>query len=295
MTSVAVQPRIRCRQIGEADIEAVVDLLLQGFAGRGRRYWTRGFERQAARVLPPNVPRFGFMLESDGVPVGVIVLLYTALGTGDAVRLRCNLSSWYVVPEFRSQASLLIFFALKHKQVTYVNISPARHTWDTIEAQGFQRYGAGQFFSLPALNGIVAGCRVHQVRPDLTADRFATMPERQLLIDHVEMDCTSLVVETPEGLHPFVFLPVRIRSGRLALPINQLIFCRNVAEYVRFAGPIGRFLLRRGMPLVMHDANAPQSGLVGHYRSPMGPKYFRGPAAPRLGDLAYTERVLFGP
>ena len=123
--------------------------------------------------LPSNVPRFGFMLESDGVPVGVIVLLYTAFGTGDAIRLRCNLSSWYVDPEFRSQASLLIFFALKHRQRHYLNISPARHTWATIEAQGFKRYGAGQFFSVPALSGIVAGCRVHQVRPDLTADRFS--------------------------------------------------------------------------------------------------------------------------
>jgi hypothetical protein len=32
---------------------------------------------------------------------------------------------------------------------------------------------------------------------------------------------------------------------------------------------------------------------VGWY-SPERPKYFRGPHRPRLGDLAYTERTMFG-
>ncbi len=295
MTIAELQPRVRCRQIGEADIEAVVGLLLQGFAGRSRRYWMRGFERQAARVLPSNVPRYGFMLESAGTPVGVVLLLYAALETGGEGRIRCNLSSWYVDPEFRSQASLLVFFALKHKHVTYINASAAPHTWPTVEAQGFRRYASGQFLSIPALNGTVAGCRLHRVRPDLAAGRFASMPERDLLVEHAAMGCLSLVAETPDGLHPFVFLPVRIRAGRVPLPMRQLIYCRAIADYVRFAGPIGRFLLRRGIPIVVHDGNGPESGLVGHFRSPLGPKYFRGPEPPRLGDLAYTERVLFGP
>jgi hypothetical protein len=35
--------------------------------------------------------------------------------------------------------------AIKHKNVTYVNISPALHTRPIVEAQGFSRYGNGQF------------------------------------------------------------------------------------------------------------------------------------------------------
>ena len=111
MTSSAPPPRVRCRPIGESDLVPVVDLLRQGFPGRSRRYWMRGFGRQAARALPPGVPRYGFLLESEGCPVGVILLLYTALGSGPQAELRCNLSSWYVDPEFRSQASPLIFAA----------------------------------------------------------------------------------------------------------------------------------------------------------------------------------------
>ena len=34
--------------------------------------------------------------------------------------------------------------------------------------------------------------------------------------------------------------------------------------------------------------------LVGRYFEGVTPKYFRGPEQPRLGDLAYTEAVMFG-
>ncbi len=291
----ASQPRVRCRQIGEADIEAVVGLLLQGFAGRTRRYWLNGFERQAKRVLPADVPRYGFMLESDAVPVGVILLFYASFESRGESRIRCNLSSWYVDPEFRSHASLLIFFALKHKHVTYFNISPDPQTWATIEAQGFRRYASGQFLSIPALNGTVAGCRLHQVRSNLVAGRFASMPERNLLVEHAGMGCLSLVAEASDGLHPFVFMSDHIRLGLVSLPIRQLIYCRDIADYVRFAGPIGRLLLRRGILVVAHDGSGPESGLVGHFGKSLSPKYFRGPEAPRQGDLAYTEWALFGP
>lgn len=295
MNSAVVQPRVRCRQIGDADLDAVVELLRRGFPARTRGYWRQGLERQKGRLLPPDLPRYGFLLESDGVPVGVVLLLFATLDAGEHVQLRCNLSSWYVDPEFRSQASLLIFFALKHKNVVYVNVSPAPHTWSTIEAQGFRRYASGQFFSIPSLNGGVAGCRLHRVGPDLALDGFSALPERVLLLDHAAWGCLSLVAETGDGLHPFVLQPVRIRSGRIRLPLFQIIFCRAIPDYVRFAGPIGRFLLQWGIPLVVHDANGPEPGLVGVFRGPMGSKYYRGPEAPRLGDLAYTERVLFGP
>lgn len=57
----------------------------------------------------------------------------------------------------------------------------------------------------------------------------------------------------------------------------------------------GRYLLARGMPIVMIDANERPRGLVGLYLEGRSPKYCKGPVPPRLGDLAYSEAVLFGP
>jgi hypothetical protein len=75
----------------------------------------------------------------------------------------------------------------------------------------------------------------------------------------------------------------------------RLIYCRDIAEFVRCAGTLGRFLMKRGYPSVVLDANQPIRGLVGAYLGMRGRKYFRGPCPPRLGDLAYTELAFFGP
>ena len=78
----------------------------------------------------------------------------------------------------------------------------------------------------------------------------------------------------------------------IPLPYALLAYCRSVDDFVEAAGPIGRFLARRGMPLVFIDANGPIAGLSGRFVE-WGPKFYRGPHAPSHGDIAYTERVMF--
>jgi hypothetical protein len=120
--------QIRCREISATDIDAVADLLTRGSFGRSRDYWMQGLQRQAAREVPAGYPRFGYMIDHDGMPVGVLLLLYTERGSGAEATIYCNLSSWYVDPAFRNYAPLLTKIAQKNKEVTYLNISPATCT-----------------------------------------------------------------------------------------------------------------------------------------------------------------------
>ena len=115
--------------------------------------------------------------------------------------------------------------------------------------------------------------------------------QRDLLVEHAGYGCISLWCATPERAYPFVFRPRIVKS---VISCAQLIYCRDVADVARFAGPIGRYLALRGRPFVIIDANGPIPGLIGKYFDDTMPKYFRGPARPRLGDLAYTEAALFG-
>src|ERR1700731_4701748 len=148
----APQPKIRCREIRESDIDAVADLLTRGFVGRARDYWMQGLRRQAAREVPSGYSRFGYMLDHDGTPVGVLLLLYSFRDAGGEAAIHCNLSSWYVEPAFRNYAPMLTSLAQRRKDVSYFNISPAHWTWPIIEAQGFRPYCNGLFFSFPALS-----------------------------------------------------------------------------------------------------------------------------------------------
>jgi hypothetical protein len=287
---VSAPTGLRCRQIDGGDIAAVATLLTRGFPQRDRPYWLRAFAQLTEREPPPGLPKYGYLMESDGVPVGVILLIFSTMRVGDALMPRCNFSSWYVEPKFRRNGSLLLSEALQHQDATYLNISPARHTWAKIEAHGFSRYCDGIFLAVPMLNGLFRRTKLRVFATDRQPDVDFDPLDQQLLLRHAAHGCISLWCSTPEYAYPFVF---RARRVRTIIPCAQLIYCRNVAEFVRFAGPIGRFLASHGRPFVIVDANGPIPGLPGIYRRDR-PKYFKGPMRPRLGDLAYTEYALFG-
>jgi hypothetical protein len=110
--------------------------------------------------------------------------------------------------------------------------------------------------------------------------------------DHAQFGCVSLVCVTAEGAYPFVFR--RRRVSRFLLPCAQLIYCRDLKDLSRFAGPVGRFLALRGMAWVLVATSQPIENIVGRYFQKKLPMYFKGPARPEAGDLAYTEAALFG-
>jgi hypothetical protein len=288
--------KLRCREISETDLDAVADLLTRGFVGRSREYWMQGLRRQAARQVPRGYPRFGYMLDNDGMPVGVLLLLYSSRIDRSETAIHCNLSSWYVDPAFRNYAPLLTKIAQRNKEVTYLNISPATWTWPIIEAQGFNSYCSGLFFSIPALSRVEAATTIETISFDTRTVDGLPDTEVELLTNHARYGCLSLVCRTPNGgPFPFVLIPMRIRRGWIAPPAMQLVYCRDVAEYVQCAGAIGRALIRYGKISVILDANGPVPGLIGIYSKARGRKYFKGPHRPRLANLTDTELVLYGP
>jgi hypothetical protein len=291
---VATQ-QIRCREIFDTDIDSIADLLTRGFVHRSREYWMRGLRRQAARKVPKGYPRFGYMLDNGGIAVGVLLLLHTSRTNGGETTIHCNLSSWYVVPAFRNYAPLLTTVAQRNKEVTYLNISPATWTWPIIEAQGFKCYCNGLFFSIPALSRVKSAATVETILPATRTIEGLPAADVELLTSHARYGCLSLVCRTPDGPFPFILAPLRLRRGWIAPPAMQLVYCRDIAEYIHCAGAIGRLLLRQGKISVILDANGPVPGLTGIYSSTRGRKYFKGPHPPRLADLTDTEFVLYGP
>jgi hypothetical protein len=276
---------VQRRQIQEADLDEVAALFARGFRFRPKRYWLRGLARMRARSVPADYPRHGLLLESEGRIVGAILTIYSSVPADDGCATRCNLSSWYLEPEFRGYAPLLASF--RDSAVTYVNISPAPNTWATIEAQGFRCLREGWFLSFPALS---RGKEAARLLPLSAAP--SDMPERTLLEEHAALGCTVLVVESAGGHSPFVFASRPLLHR--AVPGIKLAYCRDFSDYVRFAGPIGRYLLARGMPAVVVDNDPRVRDLTGFPIERTRRYYVRGPHPPRSGDLAYTETVFFG-
>jgi hypothetical protein len=278
--------RLRARQIADDDLDRAADLLQRGFGSRRtRQFWLAALEALKRRGAPDGTPRYGYVLEADGALVGIILLICSALEEGGVARTRCNVSSWYVDPAFRSYAPLLVSQALKHKNVTFMNISSMPHTRPIIEAQGFARYSNGLFVAFPLVHAFCGA------RAQIVEACAGEATDHGLLLDHARAGCISFWCVSKGAAHPFVFRP---RIAERLIPCAQLVYCRAVEDFVRFAGPIGAYLAARGRLPVIVDANGPIPGLAGIYIDGKMPKYFKGPDRPRLGDLAYTETALFG-
>jgi hypothetical protein len=175
--------------------------------------------------------------------------------------------------------------------VTYLNVSAAPHTWPIIEAQGFARYCDGIFIAAPVL-------QVFFKRDDVKVFDASQQPtaafdaaDQLILSRHAAHGCISLWCEAEGRAYPFVFRPRFVKN---LLPCAQMIYCGDIADFVRFAGPIGRYLARRGRPFVILDSNGAIPGLLGVFCRGSMTKYFKGPQRPRLGDLAYTEYAVLG-
>ena len=281
---------IRCRQIGADDLDALAHLLTKGFPERQIAYWHGALAALRDRDAPEGYPRFGYLLQAGDAVVGVILLIFTKVEANDRQPVRCNVSSWYVEPAYRLHATAMISAALRFKGVTYLNISPAPHTWPILEAQGYKRYTEGQFLSLPALSLAGLGARVRLYDPARDDGRLSPA-EATLMRDHAARGCTAVVCRRGEQTIPFVFMRRPTRYGKIVM---QLAYCRDTQDFSRNAGPIGRFLARRGIAVVFCDGEGPIAGLFGRFLKDRAPKYFRGADRPRLNDLAYTEAVLFG-
>jgi hypothetical protein len=282
---------IRARQICKADIQAVADLLATGFRDRPREFWLNVLARLTQRSVPTGLPKYGYILESNGAAVGVVLAIFATIRTGNATSIRCNVSSWFVRPDFRSYASLFVSKVHSDRTVTYLNITPAPHTRPIVRAQGYHQYNKGVFAALPALRFRADGAEVVAAAADPPPSVQVEPFEHELLLEHATYGCMSLWCIAADRAHPFVFRP-RVHKG--IIPCAQLVYCRGVEDFVRFAGSIGRFLTLRGRPLVLIDSNGPIPGLLGKYFDARMPKYFKGPDRPRLGDLAYTETAMFG-
>lgn len=287
---VAVAQQCRTRLIADDVLAPVIDCLNRNFPGPSRDYWVVGLRRMSQRAPVEGYPHYGYALEAAGRIVGVILIIVSRNGTAGATR--CNLSSWCVDPQYRAHALLLHMAAVKHRDATYLNISPAVHTRATIEALGFRRFSNGQFVFIPLLSSSEHKVDVREFAIDGGDAGLLSEFERQLLVDHAALGCRALLCVKDGTAYPFVFQNRKIL--RSLLPCPQLIYCRSLEEFVRFANPIGRHLLRRTGPICIVDAKEPIAGLAGRYFAERYPKYFKGPNPPGLGDLSYTEQVVLG-
>lgn len=289
-TPPVARERVRCRLVAADDLPAVTDLLCEGFKGRPRQVWEVGLARMTSRDVPEGAPRYGYCLEAGGRLVGVILLIASTRDVDGTPAVFGNVGSWYVKEDYRTFAQLLVSMALRNKATTYTNVSPAPHTWNIVENQGYTRYCSGLFFAMGLLNPPARGVRLAAFDPVA----HANVPDFDLLRRHQSSGCDVLVADAGGVLSGFVFHRYCVRGGRIPLPAMLALHAPDQGALVRLAGNISRYFLTRAAPVIAMDSDGPIPGLKGMFTASRGRKYFKGPHNPGLCHLADSEYAIFG-
>ncbi len=279
--------KVHSREIIDSDLDAVAKLLTKAF-GYSRAYFPQLLDTLAHHSTPAGFPKYGYVLVSDSLIVGAILLIFSAIRSSAECCIRCHVTSWSVDPAYRPYAALFFAKALSHKDVTYLNVLLVPRSLPFIKLQGFSKFTDGQFAAIPLLSRSLGEGHVQFVPVDAASNTNVDAFEQELLVDHSNYGCISLWCITQESAHPFVFQP---RSFKRTIPGVQLVYCRDVNEFVRFARPIGLFLALRGKFFVAVNSNGRIPGLSGKYFAGARPLYCKG-TMPHIGDLAYTQTVM---
>src|SRR5262245_2266066 len=274
--------------IDDARLGQALDLLERGFPRRTRRDWEDGIERlQAFDRAALNT--LGYMLVRQNTPCGVLLTLRGQSLPPNAAPFKVtNLSSWYVEPEHRALAPLMLRDVVREKGSVFTDLTPSDRVIPMLPAFGFRPLNRGiSAVTLPvAAMKPTPHARVHDLA-DLPEGALPP-PVRTLLERHAEQGTTACVLNVGDTWHPLLFLPRRLRG----LPTAQLIYCDSNSALIDNLSAIARFLLKHGKVVLLLDV--PLDGHVpGTHFPNRGMKFAKGGCFEGRTDYAGSELLFF--
>jgi acetoacetyl-CoA synthetase len=274
------------RPVRATDIERLCVFLDRGFGTRIPVAWRPLFDYKWL----DEKPDLGFMLVTGDEIRGFIGAVYARRLIEGKTALVCNLSSFYVHPDYRGWSFALLAHALRDETVCYTSLTPSRTVAHMCEAMGFSYIDRNKIMLLPLLNAIT----LREPSPQIISDpaQVRTLldgAQRQIFDDHAPYDCLQLVLQS--GAETAHLVAKRRKIARL--PVSDLLYCSAPSLVARHLERVKLAIIWRQRSVAL----TAEAGLFGALR-PLGvvtrrPMLFRSSIlqAHEL-DKLYSELVL---
>ena len=224
MTAPASPPKARIRPAVPGDFDGVYPLLrLLNDTRLTRDVWQRLFDPlwRGADYCP------GYVLVDGSTAVGFIGTLYSERMVNGAVQRFCNLTSWVVLPEYRSQSVMMLLPILRDKSVTLTSLTSSEEAYAIYQKLGFKDLDtcARVMYRLPGVRSssyqVLRGGRCADA---LSADQAA------LYRDHQRLDIEHCLVRKGSGQ---CYLMLESKRGRAHV--------HHISDTAWFRDHVGRF------------------------------------------------------
>jgi hypothetical protein len=279
--------------IDNSNLVHALDLLMRGFPHRSQAWWERAVERITRFNAYSSQSSIGQFLVVKGAKVGVML---TPKSQSHDTRGRrydvTNLSSWYVAPDHRVLAPLMLREMVRDRETVFTDLTPSRDVVRLLPPLGFRPLNAGiSAIAVPLAalqrtgTGRVSG--LEEMEPGaLTSD------DRILLERAATFGAMAAILTVDCGHHPLLFVSRTVRQ----LPVAELIYCSDNLLLMRDIRAIARFLLKQGKLVLIVDIplglSVPGTHFIGR-----GLKFARGGCAANSTnrtDYVGSELLLVG-
>ncbi len=282
------------------DVEPLCRFLDQGFREHGvpAAAWPRLFDYAWTGVKPD----LGFVLTDGDEIVGFLGTVYAERHNASQTGLICNLTSWYVRPEYRGWGTALLAAAIHARALTYTTFTPGPLSRQVLKGMQFTKLDRSRIFMPPLLHAdTLRGPRpLLSFDPD-TVRGLLDAAQRKIFDDHAPYDCLQLVLSAgSERAYMVVkrrFVSLRRLHRRVPaaarLPYSEVLYCSQPGLLGRHIERVKFAVLRRQKTLAL----VADERLFGEMR-PRGLRKtdhacYRSPhLAPGEVDKLYSEFVL---
>jgi len=254
----AGQPGPHVRPANPEDVEPLCRFLYEAFKADGvpATAWLRLFDYEWF----DGKPNLGFILADGDEIVGFLGTVYARRQTGSTTNVVCNLTSWYVRPDYRGWGTALLAAAIRDESISYTALTPGPLSRQVFTALGFKRLEERRIV-MPLL---LDAETLSKPRPAILFDpgtvrRTLDKRQQQMFDDHTPYDCLQLILIAGSE-RAYIVVKRRTMSLRrlhrwfladVRFPYSEVLHCSAPPLLARYLEHVRLPILRRQRTLAL--------------------------------------------
>ncbi len=248
----------RIRPAGEKDVEQLCQFLYEAFKADGvpRAAWKRLFDY----TWFGEKPDFGYILAIGNEIVGFLGTVYARRQIGSQTNIVCNLSSWYIHPEYRGWGTALLASAMRDEGMTYTALTPGPTSQLVFKGLRLAPLIERRIVMPPFLHAeTLRGPRpIISFKPAIVR-QWLDERQRAIFDDHAAYDCLQLILSAGSE-RAYIVVKRRAMSLRrlhrlvpavAKFPYSEILYCSAPSLLARYLEPVKLRILHRQRTLAL--------------------------------------------
>ena len=247
-----------------------------------------GWRRLVAGRWAGPEGRYAVTVRDGGRLVGVLGLVYAHRETSEGRRTTADMTSWYVLKEYRGQGvgGQMMALATSEPDVTVTNFSSAKAAVSVLERAGLEVLDRERLVWHPS-----GAPKLTVYEDPLRLGSRLGPKETRVISDHAGLNLRPVAVETPDGLCVMVLYPQKKHDDYVT---HEIMYLADQPFFARHATRIAASVLPSRAAILSLDRRFAAPGIQpDEVREFATPRFCqKGLLHPSEIDMLYSECVL---